>query len=50
MAVTYISLSAMWDDYLATEQVSVMAIVVCGNERVVIVDGIVQVLRKLYVV
>jgi len=47
--VTYISLSAMRDDYLASVQVSAMA-VECGNQRVVIGDGIVQVLRKLYVV
>jgi hypothetical protein len=52
VAVTYISLSAMRDDYLASEQVPAMDVVVCGsgNQRVVIGNGIVQVLRKLYVV
>jgi hypothetical protein len=40
----------MRDDHLASEQVSAMAGVVCGNHRVVIGDGIVHVLRKLYVV
>ena len=49
----------MRDDYLASytewsvlasEQVSAMAVVVCGKQFVVIGDGIVQVLRKLYVV
>lgn len=50
MAVTYLSLRAMRDDYLASEQVSAMAVVVCGKQFIVIGNGIVQVLRKLYVV
>jgi len=40
----------MRDDYAAPEQVETMAVVVCGNQRVVIGDGIVHVLRKLHVI
>jgi hypothetical protein len=35
---------------LATEQAATMAVEVCGNQRVGIGDGIVQVLTKVYVV
>lgn len=50
MAVTNISLSATRDIYVTTAQVLVMAVVVCGNQRVIVDDGLVQVLRTLYVV